>query len=191
MPNHPKATAKAATISRLKIVLLSLFLLLGAAAFAQASANSKAVVNQYIDNAALVGEGRLTYIFWDVYDASLYAPKGEWSYDKPFALTLHYLRDFEGADIANLSIKSIRKLGFDNEVKLATWHTQLNEIFPNVGNGNEMTGVYQPSGATSFYKDGQKIGVVKDTEFGEWFFDIWLSEKTERKELRKEVLGLK
>ena len=45
----------------------------------------------YIDTLS-DNEGRLTYLLWDVYDAMLYAPKGKWSHDKPFALKLSYLR---------------------------------------------------------------------------------------------------
>ena len=36
----------------------------------------------------------MTYFFWDVYNAQLFAPKGQWQGEPPYALTLTYLRDF-------------------------------------------------------------------------------------------------
>lgn len=147
-------------------------------------------VQDYLPNAQKVGEGRLTYMFWDVYDAQLYAPEGEWNPDKPFALTLHYLRALDGDAIADRSVEEMRKQGYDDEVKLAAWHSQMREIFPDVVDGTELTGLHQPGEATKFYKDGQLIGSVRDTDFGRHFFDIWLSERTTEPKLRRKLLGL-
>ena len=148
-------------------------------------------VQDYLPNAQKVGEGRLTYMFWDVYDAKLYAPDGEWSQEKPFALTLHYLRSLDGDAIADRSIEEMRKQGYNDEVKLAAWHSQMRDIFPDVKNGTELTGLYAPNKATRFYKDGQLIGTVQDADFGRWFFNIWLSKKTTEPALRRQLLGSK
>jgi hypothetical protein len=48
-----------------------------------------------VPDAELVGQGRLKFLFWNVFDASLYAPDGTWSRDEPFALSVPYLRDPE------------------------------------------------------------------------------------------------
>lgn len=45
-------------------------------------------------NFVLLGESRLSFLFWDVYDARLYVTDDFYQPDKPFALTLHYLRIF-------------------------------------------------------------------------------------------------
>ena len=47
---------------------------------------------EYVPEAQLVGEARMTYLFWKVYDARLYAPEGKWQPTQPFALELKYLR---------------------------------------------------------------------------------------------------
>lgn len=42
----------------------------------QGFASTSDLVNQFIENPQQVGKtSRMTYLFWDVYDASLYAPK--------------------------------------------------------------------------------------------------------------------
>lgn len=147
-------------------------------------------VKQHLPSAQKIGEGRLTYLLWDVYDARLYAPEGEWDRQRPFALTLHYLRNLEGDAIADRSVEEIRKQGYDDEIRLAAWHSQMRDIFPDVTDGTELTGLYTPGEATQFYENGKWIGSVKDAEFGVHFFNIWLSEKTTEPELRRHLLGL-
>lgn len=144
----------------------------------------------YLTDAQKVGEGRLTYLLWDVYDARLYAPDGQWDENEPFALTLHYLRSLKGEAIADRSVEEMRKQGFEDEVKLAAWHSQMRNIFPDVENGTELTGLYTPGEPTRFYQNGKLMGAVQDAEFGQWFFDIWLSEQTTEPELRIQLLGL-
>ena len=67
-------------------------------------------VNERVPNASVVGEARFTYYFWDVYDAVLYAPNGKWPAER-FALRLTYLRDFDGSEIAERSIKEMKSQG--------------------------------------------------------------------------------
>jgi len=146
-------------------------------------------VEKHIPKAQKVGEARLTVMFWDVYDATLFAPNGQWAKQKPFALTLSYLRDFEGEDIADRSIKEIRKQGFDDEVKLATWHTQMRQAFPDVQNGDQLTGIYTQDGHTLFYMGDKRVGTIKDPEFGKKFFAIWLGPETSIPNFRYSLLG--
>jgi hypothetical protein len=146
-------------------------------------------IRSFVPAAEKVGEGRMTYMFWDVYDATLYAPQGAWEKDKPFALQLAYLRKLDGKKIADRSLEEMRNQGVNDEVKLATWHAQMRNIFPNVDNGVNLTGVYTDDGTTIFYEDNTEIGRIKDPEFGLAFFNIWLNEKTSDPSLRRQLLG--
>jgi hypothetical protein len=167
-------------------LLCTVGMLLLSSAAAQAS-----IISQAIPNAEIVGKGRLSFLFWDAYDAALYAPEGRWESSQPFALSLQYLREISGEDIADVSIEEIRKQGFTDEVKLAAWHSQMREIFPDVSEGVGLTGVYVPNQPTRFYKNDQEIGSIRDPEFGKYFFNIWLAETTAKPELRSQLLGLR
>lgn len=147
-------------------------------------------ISSHIPDAKAVGEGRLSFMMWDIYDARLYAPAGSWSKEKPFALELSYLREVSGEKIADRSVEEMRNQGYTNEVKLADWHTQMRDIFPDVNEGNILTGVYANNGETIFYKDDNEIGRISDPEFGLQFFNIWLSEKTSAPDLRRKLLGM-
>lgn len=156
-------------------------------AFSPAYASDE--ISQYVPDAQKVGDGRLTFMFWDVYDAALFAPEGQWSDNKPFALKLSYLRNLSGLKIADKSIEEIRKQGFSDELKLADWHSQLRKIIPDVDSTTSLIGIYTQEGVTIFIKGAQEIGRIVDPSFGPLFFDIWLGEKTTAPELRKQLLG--
>lgn len=146
-------------------------------------------IGAFVPAAEKVGEARYTYLFWDLYDITLYAPRGTWSADAPFALRLEYLRDLSGKKIADKSAEEIRNQGYDNELRLADWHEQMRYIFPDVENGASLTGVYTESGESVFYHDAEEIGRISDPEFGRHFFNIWLGSKTSAQELRDRLLG--
>lgn len=147
------------------------------------------VVNQHMPDAKKVGEGRFSFVFWDVYDATLYAPNGKWSPERPYALSIRYFREINGADIADRSIEEIKKQGFSDVKSLEDWHKQMLAIFPDVKDGTELTALFTSNKKTTFYHNGKLIAVIKDPLFGKYFFDIWLSDKTSEPALRKALLG--
>jgi len=146
-------------------------------------------VEKYIENPEVVGKTRLKVLFWNIYDATLYASQGKWNSEQPYALALTYLRDFEGKSIASRSIDEMRDQGYSDDVKLATWYEQMNSLFPDVKEGETITGISDGNKTCHFYKNGELLGSIDDPEFTQQFFDIWLSEKTSEPKMRKELLG--
>ena len=138
----------------------------------------------------LVGESRLSFLFWDVYDASLYASDGIYHPDKPFALSLRYLRDFSGSDIAGRSIEEIRQQGLSDTLILNLRREQFKATFLDVVAGDEIIGIHGSSEGASFFLNGALIGNIPNTTLSRRFFDIWLSEKTSEPEMRELLTGL-
>lgn len=153
------------------------------------AANANNNITTIIPDAQKVGEGRLSYLLWDVYDAELYAPQGRWKDGQPLALKLSYLMDIDGKKIADRSAVEIREQGIANEVQLATWHTQMRNIFPDVKKGETITGILTQDAQTVFYKNNDEIGRIKDPQFSKAFFDIWLNENTTSPDLRRKLLS--
>jgi len=147
-------------------------------------------INAHVPKAQKVGNAKMNFMLWDIYEATLFAPNGQWSFDQPFVLELKYLRHLSGEKIADRSVQEMRGQGFDDEVKLAAWHTQMREIFPDVDEGDVISGVYTADAQTIFYLGNKELGRVQDPEFSRHFFSIWLSPKTSRPELRLSLLGL-
>ena len=65
----------------------------------------------------------------------------------------------------------------------------MRKIFPDVGKGVRLTGVYTGTDETIFYKNNSEIGRIKDPDFSKAFFGIWLDEKTSAPDLRRSLLG--
>lgn len=146
-------------------------------------------IEQNIPNAGLVGEDMFTYYFWDVYLASLYAPNANYDDKASFALRLKYQRDLEGKKIAQRSIDEIKKQSTITKEQANAWLTQMESIFPDVSNGDVITGIALQNGTSVFYFNGVKVDSIDDAEFTTQFFNIWLGEKTSEPKFRKALLG--
>lgn len=142
-------------------------------------------VTRNIPGAQALASSRFSYMFWELYDATLYASLDATNELKPpFALRLAYLIDLDGRAIADRSIEEIRLQRHVDEIRLAQWHSQIREIFPNVRAGEALTGIVTSDMITRFYRNGQFIGQVTDPEFTLRFFNIWLGKKSSDRSLR-------
>lgn len=146
-------------------------------------------IGQYVPEARTVGTHRVKMAIWDVYDVTLYAQSGTYVAEKPFALSLTYLKSIPGRIIADQATSVMRRQGFKNEYKLAQWHERMTKIFPDVEPGTTLTGITNGKGNVVFLNDGKPIGKINDKEFEKHFFGIWLNPQAEEPELRKNLLG--
>ena len=152
-------------------------------------AASEVIAEQYMPNPVLVGEARLKFLFWKIYDAELYAPDGIWSETKPFALTFTYLRKATSEQISKRMVKELRGQGFEDKALLDSWYQTSLRIFPDVDKGTRITGVRDKHGHAQFFLNDQPIGTVEDPFFTNWFFRIWLGERTSVPKFRSRLLG--
>jgi hypothetical protein len=156
---------------------------------ASAAASVPAVVAAMVPEAAAVGSGTYSYVFWDLYTATLYAPAGQWRAEAPFALELRYLTDLKGRKIASVSRDEIARQGRFDDARLAAWEARMAEVFPDVQPGSVLTGVRLADGTTRFYVGERELGQITDPAFAQAFFDIWLGQATRDRELRSQLLG--
>lgn len=157
--------------------------------YAQSALASETILAS-VPSASIVGRGVLSYAFWDVYEATLYAPKGRFDPQKPFALSIKYYYSINSKDIADRSVQEMREQGFNDEIKLAAWNAQMKAIFPDVEDGTVLSAVYTPGNQTTFYNGNKATGSIKGDDFARLFFGIWLGERTSEPELRRALLGL-
>lgn len=147
------------------------------------------VITKYFEEPVKQGQARFKYLFWNVYDATLYLPANSSKIEPPFALELTYLRDLDGEAIAERSVKEMRQQGNIDETKLKEWEALMKGIFPNVTKGSAITGIADSQKHSHFYYNGEKVAVVMDPEFTERFFNIWLGDNTSEPEFRDKLLN--
>lgn len=157
---------------------------------ASAIANTSEVIALHLPNPQLVGESRLKVLFWNVYDAKLYASDANWSPEAPFALSLKYLREIEGEEIARRSIEEIRQQGFQDEEVLSRWYLTLRATFPDVNETSTIVGIQNANRGTIFYHNNELIGQIDDPLFTQSFFNIWFGESTSEPAMRRQLTGM-
>ena len=148
-------------------------------------------LKSYMKSPEVVGEGRLRVFFMNVYDAQLYTNEADFDRTKPFAIHIKYLRNISKEKIADRSLDEMAGQGIDDDEKLETWRREMLAVFPDVKKGTTLTGVFTENQTAVFYKNGKLSGEIKDTEFANAFFDIWLRDDTSAPDLRRNLLGLK
>lgn len=145
-----------------------------------------------LPRARLIGQARLTVWGFDIYDARLWAPA-------PFnaasfaasalALELNYLRNFQAADIAERSLKEMRRSQPVSDAQAALWKAELLRVIPDVRKGDRITGVHRPGQGAAFWVNGRASGEVPDADFARLFFGIWLSPDTSEPRMREALLA--
>jgi hypothetical protein len=143
--------------------------------------------------ARLQGGGRLRFLGLSIYDARLWVPSGfnASAYaQSPIALELSYLRSLSGKLIAERSLKEMRRQGSFSAQQEQAWLQAMLQAFPDVSNGDRITGLHTPGVGARFWFNGQPRASVNDAEFSRVFFGIWLSEATSEPQMRSQLLGL-
>mgnify|MGYP003739158725 FL=1 len=104
-------------------------------------------------------------------------------------MRLTYQRDLEGKKIAKRSIDEMKKQGDVSSDNAERWLALMEDIFPDVTEGDVITGIATKGGNSVFYVNGEMSDEIQDATFTQRFFDIWLSEKTSEPKFRKKLLG--
>ncbi len=151
--------------------------------------NPPEFIDEHIETPQLVGQGQYHRLFWQIYEAGLYANQGIHQPEEDFALLLEYSRDLSGSAIVEKSIELIVAQGVDDPEKLEKWERFLDQVIPNVREGDQITGIRTANGAY-FYFNGELRGQTSDADFSDYFFAIWLGEDTSAPDLRQALLGL-
>lgn len=146
-----------------------------------------------LPGARLTGRGRLRFFGLHVYDARLWAGPGfeaERFAQHPLGLELEYARTLDGSKIAERSLDEMKRSGPIPPDLAQRWLEQMTRTFPDVAQGDRITGVQRPAESARFFVNGALRGELRDPEFATRFFGIWLGPQTSEPALRRALLGL-
>lgn len=137
----------------------------------------------------LVGESTLKVAVWDIYHASLYAPEARYQPARPFALKLLYLRDFSKKNLIKETRKQLEELDLVNHRNAEQWFEKLDTLWVDVSKGDAITLLSDAQEHAHFYFNDRYLGSIADAEFARRFSAIWLSERSSRPEMRRQLIG--
>ena len=149
-------------------------------------------VAQALPQGQVQGTGRMRYLLWDVFDATLWTQAGFRSaqyVQHAFALELRYLRTLSAASLVDSSLQEMHRMGTLQAGKEAGWTTAMQSAFVDVQAGDRITGVHYPGLGARFYFNGMLRASVEDAAFARAFFGIWLSPSTSEPRLRSALLA--
>jgi hypothetical protein len=156
------------------------------------SDDARVVLDTALPQHRLIGKDRLTVWGFDVYDARLWALPGfkpDRLTTQPFALELAYLRDFSSKDIAERSLKEMRRLANISDDQAKIWIEEMMRVIPDVKKGDRLMGIHRPGMGLQMLVNGKVSGEIRDTEFSRLFFGIWLSPKTSEPKMRAALIA--
>lgn len=134
-----------------------------------------------------LGSGNARWFGFKLYDATLYTRQAQaFDWNQPFALRLRYERDLASAQIVDASMAEMQRYGMPTERK-NSWRAVMNMAFPDVKEGDEIIGAYQP-GSVRFWHNDRLTATVDDPQFGRMFFRIWLDPASKAPALRRQLL---
>ncbi len=139
-----------------------------------------------------MGTGRMRYLLWDVFDATLWTLagfRGAQYFEHAFALELRYLRRLSGAALVDSSLQEMRRAASLDASKEVAWTAAMQSAFADVQPGDRITGVHRPGMGARFYFNGRLRASVDDAAFARAFFGIWLSPSTSEPRLRSALLS--
>ena len=164
----------------------------GTSASAQPGVQPAAEVSAALPGVQRAGASRLRVWGFEIYDASLWVAPGfrpaEWA-GKPLALELRYLREFDGDDIARRSLDEMQRAGPIAPEQAALWLRTMTQAFPDVKKGDRLTGIYEPRVGVRFLHNGRDTANVRDADFAQRFFAIWLGPQSSEPAMREALLG--
>lgn len=135
-----------------------------------------------------VGDARLTWGPWVIYDSELRTPTGVYRNDtEDLALVIKYQRDIDKEELLEATDEQWKHLGIPVG-KRQQWLKRLAEIWPDVQKGDRLIFVVK-KGSGVFYRDNRQIGVLTDKEMSMSFLHIWLSPNTSYPNIRRQLIG--
>lgn len=137
-----------------------------------------------------VGDGTMSWLFLDIYDASLFSFDGRYiSGQYPQALTINYLKNIKRKKLINATKEQWNLQNIENK-HVKYWLQSLDKIWPDIKKGDSLTFYVAENKKGYFYLNESFLGGINSEAFSEAFLAIWLSEKTSQPQLRQKLLGL-
>lgn len=141
---------------------------------------------------ALRGTGRLTWLWYKVYDVALHLPadagRAQALDDRPRRLAFRYLRDFSAGDLAKATSRTVAAEG-PAAAEIAAGVAAINALWPAVVAGDELQLLYRPGHGTTVTLNGRELGSVPGPDFARAMFAVWLGPAPVDEDLRDALLG--
>ena len=125
---------------------------------------------------SLVGKTSFSVLWWDIYDVALYTPSGNYTIQPAETLlNFTYHRAIESKQLIKETEKQWLRFNLDQKSS-QQWLDGLSNIWPDIGEGDQLSFYIDSKGAALFYLNSIFIGSIDDANFSQSFIAIWLAD---------------
>lgn len=147
------------------------------------------VVAKNFDQPFLIGFDQLKFWGLKVYDIALWSEDAKFSYDKKFAIQIHYNMNFDREELAKKSLEEIELLHDLSASTKVSYLQQLTNIFHSIKKGDEKIALFSPKEGVLMFYNNELIGKISDKKLARLFVDIWLDERGSYPKITKKLLN--
>lgn len=152
--------------------------------------NSEANAESLTRDLQLVGQARLNYLFWTIYDSRLYTRQGYYQGIEPdLVLEITYQRKVTASQLVESTRKEWQALGVYRQKDSESWLEKLRNNWPDVDKGDVLTLRVGDDLTSHFYFNGQAIGSIREAKFTHHFLAIWLSPDARHSRQQRQLTG--
>ncbi len=132
------------------------------------------------------GQGQFRFLGWSIYQAELFSANCPVQANQTFTLSIHYFIPISQAHLISTTDQELNRMhGHWPQQTLKKWNLEMEQAFRSVHSGDTFTGYYQPGLGARFYLNNIPTAEIPDTEFANWFFQIWLGPNAHDRHLRE------
>jgi len=146
-------------------------------------------VSYAMPEARLIGTADFNWLFWDLFDASLWSADGLFSWDRPFALSLTYRTDFSGGELTQSTVEELERVTDWSDSDLAAFRNRIASCMADVQAGDRFTAMGPDPDTVVLYLNSEERCQLSGTGLRRDYFGIWLSKKSRFPMKSRELTG--
>ncbi|MGX5174886.1 hypothetical protein ACUR5C_12765 [Aliikangiella sp. IMCC44653] len=135
----------------------------------------------------LVGKSEFSVLFWDIYEINLSTLSGQYKPgDTPVVVNLTYKREIKASELIAETAKQWQRFKIEPNQQ-TQWLSRLESIWPNIREQDKLTFYIDNTKKTLFYHNERFIGEIDDSDFSDYFINIWVDPNGPYPKLTREL----
>jgi len=147
------------------------------------------VMRDYVPDAGLVGQARFQVLLFKIYDAQLFAPKGRYDRNAPYALRLTYLINGKKDRIISQTVKEMKRQRAASDAVIESWQPLMDRAFIDMPKGSSADFINTGDGRLVLATEGRIIAEIDDPDFTRALMDIWLGPDVRDVDFQSALMG--
>lgn len=147
------------------------------------------MMREFVPDAGIVGKARFQVLFFKIYDAALYAPKGVYDRKAPYALRLTYLINVKKDRIIKQTVKEMKRQRAASDSMIESWVPLMEESFIDMPKGSSADFIHTGDGRLVLATGGRTVAEIEDRRFIRALMNIWLGPKVQDAEFQLALMG--